>query len=216
LDLPLFDTAHGMPVSAQRLIDELCCFVEPHQQEAFVWRTELSAQLPDFMRQWLDINLHPLAIFTAPSKGRLPPATSPLTYHDDMTPQERELAGALMRAFSSLRPDDDRPLRMLVFHDPAHDERSPSAKMWGQHAAEAHPAMVYAVFGDEHALVLNRAHPLVQGWLERALHDAHELAWALLSIYALINERREEVTNAHELAFQRLLWQALERGELRA
>lgn len=215
LDLPLFDTAHGMPVSAQRLIDELCCFVEPHQQDAFIWRTELSAQLPDFMRQWLDTNLHPLAIFTAPSKGKLPP-THLSTHHDYMSPQEHELAQALMSAFSSLRPDDDRPLRRLVFHDPAHAESSPFAKMWGQHAADHQPAMVYEVFGDEHSLVLNRVHPLVQGWLERALHSAPELAWALLSIYALINERREEVTNEHELAFQRQLWQALERGELLA
>lgn len=213
LELPLFDTAHGMPVSAQRLIDELCCFVEPHQQEAFVWRTPLSPQLPEFMRQWIDVTLHPLSIFAAPSQGaRHTPAFVSSSRHE-MTPQELALADMLLRAFASLRPDEDRPLGQIIFLDPVQASRAPLAGRWGQYAEGDHPAMVYESVGQSHTLMLNRAHPVVQGWLSQALHDPYELAWALLSIYALINERRGEVTNAHELEFQRLLWQALERGE---
>lgn len=210
LDLPVFPTKHGSPVSAHRLTREFCAAggTEPVcQQTDGRWSTpfgtELSSDMDPYLLQWLQRVVNPKQVGPTPAKetdGSVAPM--PIV----ASPDNRVLLEHTLKFWlEHLRPDeptsfDDagQPLALdiLVAKDSDHLD-----------------LVRYSNF-EKPFLELRASHPMVMRALQRRKDDQTSLAWLLFACYAHLNYLLEPVTNEHELVFQRRVLAAFKKGEL--
>lgn len=210
--LPIFDTKDHHPVSARRLAQEFCAFIDTSNPKDS-WRrvcTTLSPDLHPDLTAWLDATLRLDAVQRLADHARpdalAPPAEAASAPH--VQALEARLAGWLER----LRPDDV-PLGVLRLVRPSRDAATdPWARFFDNRAAPRDP-ILYAADRNP-VLLLNLDAPLIARCADRAGADPTSLAWLLLASYAHINAFLEPVTNDHELLFQRRVAEALTSGEL--
>lgn len=207
LDMPLFDTELGMPISAQRLLAEYCARLDLHQlpSSPLEQLPPLSRHVDPLLMRWLLEQLRPERIAQPASSSH---RQQPEPHHH--TSNER------LRAWiDALRPDTLR-LERVDICQPTSAPDTTLAAWWLAHGDAKRPFMYSQnERSGEGRLVLNGDHWLIAWSLERMAHDPQALAWLLLSSYAHINEVLEPVTNAHELVFQRHLSEHLVAGTLR-
>lgn len=208
-DLPLFDTAYGMPVTAQSLLDEFCCYAAlDSPTPTFSWRTPLAESPSPMLRRWLDQTLSYANIFDAPKHQRSDAPSNPRqpTHQDALDDQ---LSALIVAQINALRADDDASLAQVFVIYPNSDAHQPLQQYWLSLPPDEWPPMIYTTIHQRHCLLLYGAHPLVAQWRSSVFDDPTARAWMLLAAYALINEQRVEVTNEHELHFQRAVWMEL-------
>lgn len=217
LDLPLFDTTFGMPVSAQRLLREVCVNVDlAHDHGALSPRTEL-AELPAVLAGWCERWFHANAITRLPTNhDGEKPETSRAPAGAQVTPLE----ATIEHWISTLRPDP-RELSVVKVVDFSNaraelvefDERTRAAvELRG--GSKQPEAFSYIEHEGGNLLFVNAAHWLTASFVREGARDVQGLSWLLLAAYAYINEVLEAVTNEHEMMFQRELIGALERGDV--
>lgn len=208
LDMPLFDTELGIPMSAQRLIAEYCSRVDLHQlpSSPLALLPPLSPRLDAALSRWLIEQLRPERIALPPSAGVVTPAA-----------REASTDCTFVRDWlNALRPDSLR-LALVMICQPVSVQQGPADEWWLRHDPGASRPFLYQQDGrgEDSVLALNGDHWLIAWALAHMRQDPQALAWLLLSSYAFINEVLQPVTNAHELAFQRLLTDRLLAGTLR-
>ena len=214
LSLPIFDTNDHHPVSARRLAQEFCAYVDledPHSSWRAVCTPLASSVHPDLV-SWLDENLrvdaiHRLADHPRPADVEQPPSGAL---------EQRQRVEERLRAWlEHLRPDDvpGGVLRLVrAAGQPATDDP------WERHfrnRAEPTSPFLYSSQSSE-VFLINLDHSLIARCVERIDVDPSALAWLLLASYAYINEVLEPVTNEHELIFQRRVAESLRSGALTA
>lgn len=217
LDLPLFDTSFGMPVSAQRLLREVCINVDlVHDHGALAPRAEL-VDLPAVLSEWCERWFHVNAITRLPAKGE---STSSAGSGSTVAGTTTSLEATIEHWITALRPDH-RELNVVKVVDFSSardvlvefDERTRAAvELRG--GGEVLEAFSYIEHEGGNCLFVNAAHWLVAPFVREGARDVQGLSWLLLAAYAYINEMLEAVTNEHEMMFQRELISALERGDV--
>lgn len=205
LELPLFPTRVGNPVSALRLLREFCL---AQSADALAERIPLTDDLADPLRDWLDRHLT--------RENIVAPADSTTAEVDD-APAPDTLADRVQYWLAELRPDDVRTPPAGELGDLARDAYQTTVLL----AEPGERTAMVEKFGDGDLcgymrdttpndqtgkLWLNPNHPLVR----RADSDDRAFAWLLLGAYAHINDLLEPVTNDHELEFQRRVADALD------
>jgi hypothetical protein len=193
LELPLFPTDRGVPVSGVRLLREFARS-QTVGESLFL---RLSSNAPRPVVEWAQRHLDPSTIYREPRR-ELPTI--------EVDPGQ-SLFGQLRSVFESLglgaRADGEVELRRWP-HDREH-----LIRLYGfnrgisQQFATQRRLFVLVEGEDVSAATLVTGHPL----LERldSLDARERLSWLMLSAYSCINEARVEVLNEHELAFQRRL-----------
>jgi hypothetical protein len=223
IDIPLFPTTHGTPVSAQRLIQEFC--LEQTRGAPVGGPGIIEDAIPERLREWMDAFLRPEHItdrgrgVRAPDESA-PSVSGPIADLDDAA--RIELLGHWLRR---LRPDPlprhgmgaDAAGLLIELVDPTErasllDLRTHASKRLAQ-GMEADAPFAYAV-AKKPVLLINRTHSVWDRFCDGARPDSQRLAWMLLSIYAFINEVLEPVTNDHELFFQKRVAAVLMDGSL--
>jgi hypothetical protein len=228
LDIPLFPTTHGTPVSAQRIIHEFC--LEQTTGAPVGGPAIIEDAVPPRLKTWIDRTLLQDRITERPHASS-DEEEEALEIPDKPFAQmsERDLTGLLTRWLQRLRPDE---YGLAMRRDPENasvlglqidlvnpTEResilalsSTEAKRLAQ-SMEADAPFAYTV-ASEAILLINRQHWVWREFREGARPEPQRLAWMLLSVYAFINEVLEPVTNEHELFFQQRIAQALMNGDL--
>lgn len=204
LELPLFPTRTGNPVSALRLVREFCV---TESAGGPTHRVQLADDLPAPLPDWLDRHLTPANV--------VEPADSTPDPPDEETRQD-DLSTRLETWLARLRPDDlpehlasqydgvDRNTMQTAVRVP--NDGSESTTRFDFEFGEHQPCQY--VHDTPRVLWLNPDHPLV----DRAPDgdDSRAFAWLLVACYAHINDLLEPVTNEHELEFQRRVADSLD------
>lgn len=227
LNTPFFATRQGVPVGAISLIQQAC--LERYRAEKFppASRIELSEDVPEALVSWLERCIERVHTTPPPpgAAARPGPIVAPANHAALAFP------GRIENLLHMLRPDitatpgapENKNLRTRVF---AFDFRGEfpeikslpwpvSAQLSAQLSTldKKEPFAYIEAFPPR--LFLNQAHPLVKQAQDAPPGDDTPIAWLLLAAYAHINALLDPVTNAHELAFQRRVLDALQAGGLR-
>lgn len=250
LDIPLFSTTRGIPVSAQRLINEFCVEQTRGRSLHDSTRIVLTEDVPPVLVDWVERHLCPENVARPPAHSaqhlavelavEREDAADPVAADGGGSLNTRTLGKLLERLLRELRPDDyalelakrhekfdqdDQTLEQEVerFHlrvwvlDFAAQKKKrtvPSDRVYYLlEATDDEDAFVYAN-GRPPVLLVNSQHGLAQRAVAAGATDSRALAWLLLGAYSHVNALLEPVTNEHELAFQRRVADALEKGQL--
>ncbi len=198
LHAPLFGSTRGLPINAARLCHHFArqaAVALTEGNETVDLTVDEYSDIPSPLQQWIDEHL------TLEQLGR------PSCYRDrpprPADSRQDPLSATLQYWLHHLRPDSARPAEIGVRAD--------------RFFRDSQAGRFCSVSIDDNAdrVWLNSGHWLTR-WLQ---HDGESsprsIAWALLAIYAQINNRSDLVTNADELLFQQRVVTAMERGELR-
>ncbi|MGM0559161.1 MAG: hypothetical protein ACQEVA_22440 [Myxococcota bacterium] len=200
LELPLFPTTRGVPVSGMRLLREFAR-AESVGESLFL---ELADSAPAPARAWAERHLDADTIYR---ETREPSRPIEVDAHADLFEQleglftEMGLGEQAEGAVELMRWPEDRAelVGMYGFN------RNISVKL------ERRRRLFVLVEGEAFsAATLVTGHPLLEE-LE-GLDVREQLSWLMLGVYSCINEARVEVRNEHELAFQRRLAERLLAG----
>jgi hypothetical protein len=241
-DVPLFSTRRGVPVSAQRLINEFCVEQGRGQTLEDSSRLALTDDVPDVLVDWVDRHLRPENIARPAAESASSPsqqaAQSPVAADGGSPLDSHRLERALQTWIQKLRPDDHAvhmaksyaqatgqpgswargPFELRVWAVDMTDEyavRSLPSDDVRQLVASTDEAEPFCyTSGRPPVLVINTSHWLVRQAMENGPSDPQAFAWLLLAAYSHINALLEPVTNDHELDFQVRVGEALGRGEL--
>ena len=106
LNLPVFPSTRGIPVSAMQLCSEFCAYGDNPDEHGGAVRTQLDDNTPDALRQWVRDTLHRGRLVRPASDSADWPAVkdAPL-----VSTSERELLSATERWLERLRPDLESP-----------------------------------------------------------------------------------------------------------
>jgi hypothetical protein len=211
LDQPLFPVSSRERVSAWRLLCEHFAFGESGAGSAAPGTARVrraKTDLPEHLARWLRNTLDPARVLRPgrpipiPARNIQPPAG------------ETSLARAIEAWLEALRTDDvaggrdtPSPVRIAIEEDPV---------PLGNDPASLGECLLHFGTGGRmvgSTLRLNPGHWLVDACRKNPL-DAEARAWLLLACYARINAELAEVTNRHELLFQRRVLEALDKGAL--
>ena len=193
LSLPVFPSRFGGPMSAWRLVRRFCAlFGETPQDAANRLRHELPDELRPELGAFLEWTLVPGNVVRqrlAPTCSKLPPVVSSGPVGDST------IQTSLLHWMQQLRPDAP----------------GTSMRIWvGDLGNEP------VVDCDAHGNVsVNSQHWLTRWAAAEGAQDPKVFAWLLLAVYAEVNAALDEVTDAHERAFQAALTRVLAAGELR-
>lgn len=202
LNMPLFDTVRGMPISATRLIQIFCLTQHTNTQP---WRDILIEDLHPVLARWIGEVLNRQAIVRLPSSQRRvarPLLDSP--FHPKyLNDTEQQFCRLVHDWLEKLRPDNV-PLHHVHLIYPSAPRHNEHMRYWAATNKKDPPPMLYLIDRDEHILLLNAEHPFIQHH-QAHKHISQELSWLLLASYACINEWLDEVTNHDELIFQQRL-----------
>jgi hypothetical protein len=213
LALPLFDTAHGRPVSGMRLVEEFCraqLLSEPSI-------TQLSPTLSPALRRWLDQTLVPERIHHH-KPAPMPPAPE----QDSAQPASprARIEDTLNRWLERLNPAT-WAVPTVVLLGTRETRRDPT--QGAHHEARLHQQLISAseVFRMQGSATLAQLYVRIDAeelapLFATCLEEPTALAWLLMAIYGYVNHALEPITNAHELELHQRIAQALLDGELRA
>jgi hypothetical protein len=192
LSLPIFPSRFGGPMPAWRLVRRFCALFGETPQEA---ATRLRRELPDELRPevsaFLDWTLVPGNVV----RQRLVSTRADLPRLRSAGPVDNAtLQVSLSYWLQRLRPDaPGAPMRIWV----------------GDLLEKG------VVDCDAHGNVsVNAQHWLTRWAATEGAQDPKVFAWLLLAVYAEVNAALDEVTDAHERAFQSELTRALAAGDL--
>ncbi len=243
LDVPLFGTDRGIPVSAQRLINQFCVEQTRRRQLEPGARLAVSDGVPRALRDWLARHLHPRSVARPAAESAQYDAVTPTAAAGGAPLDSHRLARTIERLLRELRPDNHAEQLVMSF---VGNPREAAQAQVGPVSAEDFQVRVYVIdvsdengimnipdgrvrylvgemdpedpfaytTGQPPALVINEHHWLAQHALAHGASDPQAIAWLLLAAYGHINALLEPVTNDHELAFQLSVGDALEKGEL--
>ncbi|EDM81629.1 hypothetical protein PPSIR1_21969 [Plesiocystis pacifica SIR-1] len=224
LSLPLFDTGATTLTSGQRLIEHFRAHFEAARRElarssgsrwashAFPhsvignveWDEVLAARSPAWMREWLELNLHPqrTALYTGGAATRAQTSSSSAADSDE--PRAPWPEGEML---------DEKALSWNLVHwldrlrtDPRKDEHTglPPTLVFVTPTPNFNRQVVE---GNDKRVDVHSLDPIA----ERVRHrpTSENLAWVLLAIYAHLNAVTGRITNSHEAQFQRAIADAL-------
>jgi hypothetical protein len=238
-DVPVFATIRGVPISAQRLINEFCAEQARSRALQDSSRVALTDDVPEVLVDWVARHLR-LENVARPAAQ---PAKPPADPQDVARPDD--IAKALQRWIGKLRPDDHAarmtknyaeaggqpeswvqgPFELQVLAVDMTDEQAvlslPSDEVCHLVAESDEEAPFCYTTGRPPVLVINLAHWLVRQAIDDKTSDNKQnkqgdpqaFAWLLLAAYSYINALLGPVTNDHELDFQLRVGQALKHGE---
>ncbi|HKI59078.1 MAG TPA: hypothetical protein VKA00_07690, partial [Trueperaceae bacterium] len=179
--------------------------------------------LPPHLTEWVHEQLNEGRVARPSSTDQNDPprrAATPARAPAHGKPKER-LAQVLVHWLGQLRPDSHMAHRQI---DRLQIELVPPMPKTRANVPWMIPEEDLAGYGEwnvpgrdgDHLraqLFLNQEHWLVEPCLSKGA-AVDDLAWLLLACYAHINDVLEPVSNAHERAFQRRLFEALRTGRL--
>lgn len=226
LDLPLFPTASGTPVSAQRLIHEFC--LRQTRGADMRGAEVVEDAVPARLRAWMDAFLSSDRIDERPHRSASVDGDEPRVDGPFDKMSDQALVDVLTHWLSRLRPvapstpgeegGEARAANLWIgLVDP--DERESILAL----SDEAARRLARSMESDAPFAYTSRATPMLlinsANWVWREFKTGartpnERLAWMLLSIYAFINELLELVTNDQELTFQQRVAEALMDGTL--
>ena len=201
LELPVFPTATGNPVSALRLIGEFCVSEGP--REAFS-SASLRSDLPKPLQRWLERHLSPSNIVEPADQtaAGASPASEADSFAERVSAWLEELRpddfGVSANRGGKPSPSPARQQRWTIHVETSGRDGSPRLDASTPCQFVANPSN--APYPGP-ILWLNADNPLVRRASEPS--NREDFAWLLLTCYAHINDLVEPVTNDHELEFQR-------------
>ncbi|MFH2005995.1 MAG: hypothetical protein ABI333_05345 [bacterium] len=213
LELPLFPTVAGTPISGTRLIRAFCTFgsvlAKPGAAQDERRHVTVSADAPAYLRHWVLAFLTEARV-VRPASSRSAPLPAVLQRAD--RPADEQIAVTIEHWLEELRPDrlsagegEARlPIRVLIR----------SGDVFANFT-DPRELMAYTFFERIPTALLNGDHWLVRWAGARLRTDPEALAALLLACYAHINAVLDPVTNTHEQVFQLRVVEALERGALK-
>lgn len=176
LQLPLFESAHGIPLHARHLITRH--LYDATRGLSDRWR-ETVTDLTGVEGRWLAQICDGRLIPTVPQNEALPALFIAMSV--GTRKEVISLLDWLRSGIQTLRPD--------VFQTP---------DLIGIQAGS--DAQLVSFRNDLSTILINIEHPIFCAALgEESNRNGH---WLMLAIYAFLNDFRHEITNAHELAFQ--------------
>lgn len=212
LALPLFDAAHGRPVSGMRLIEEFCA---AQQSAEPTHGTALSDALSPALSRWLAQTLVPERILNnKPAPQPSPPADAA---RPAAQMRRGRLEGALNRWLALLNPASWAmpEVRLVGMMGAAADGEG---AQWREriHDEMFSEGEVFRLQGSEerHILFIRADAYDVAKLFDSCLTEPRALAWLILAIYGHINYVFQPVTNEHELELHQRVARALLAGEL--
>jgi hypothetical protein len=220
LALPVFDAAHGRPVSAMRLIEDFCR-AQRNAGGGQQATLTLSPALSPALRRWLQQTLAPERIQhnKAASVAALAPRPSDMTQHAARTVRER-IEHTLNGWLHALNPapwamPEVRLVGMpgaAVAGEPYEWRERLSAQLQstGQ-AMQLHGAQESQV----RVLYVRTSAQELAPLFERCLQEPEALAWLLVAIYGYVNHMLEPIADTHELELHRRVARALLEGVLK-
>ncbi len=196
LELPLFPTDTGTPVSGRSLADQFCRAADAGEP----FSSPLSEHASPSVRRWVEENLDPSTIYSSAPV----PISDAAGSMDHRSEAGGDLLELLARWLDKLWPDGAREAfdGWLELDWQDGDAGADRARM----------AVCEQSSAGEIKLSLARTHPLVKRVQQAEEPDSESFAWLLLAVFAELNARLESVTNEHELAFQRRVADWLESG----
>ena len=238
LDLPLFPTRVGIPISAQRLIKEFCLEQNAGEAVSIVELVEEDIAAP--LKRWKESFLTVERIEENPSESVPATDSEPTPGRSLAEMGAEEVCRVLSVWFRRLRPDEhvtqlargavpdhgevtdgllDRYHLDVRSIDPGDDVgawqlEDMAARQLATSLGEDVPFVF--TFSPRPLLIFNESHELFRQLGNSDVPESRRLAWVLLSMYAHINEVVSPVTNQHELEFQRRLAELVRRDELHA
>ncbi len=175
LQLPLFESVHGIPLHARHLIAQHLYDVTRGLPDR--WRdtvTDLTGVEGRWLEQICDGRLSP----PTPAIQALPSLSVAMSV--DKRKNVDSLLDWVRSGIQTLRPD--------VFKTP------------DLHGVQGQDAQLVSFRNDLNTILINIDHPIFRAALgEESNRNGH---WLMLAIYAFLNDFRHEITNAHELTFQ--------------
>ncbi|GEM_PF-870739 len=230
---PLFDTGKSTLVSGQRVLESFRAHVEaapsPREAGRLDWRAAMAEGTPGFILAWLDAHLQPanvVMVAASRSERSAEPEPEPESESESESDSESD-----SESWTVWIPGDPRALSgpdvawnlahwlAALRPDPRTFSGTSEGRAWTR---TLQPTRVWIseyglpdthlCEGGDTRLDISSEHPaLVE--LARA-PSTEALAWALLGIYAHLNDVSGPITNAHETRFQRTVLESLTSGAL--